>query len=158
MSSSHSRLRGRHHVRATIVVALLVAAAITADGQAPNLREAVRAGNTQAIRALLQKRVDVNVADPDGTTALHWAARNNDADTARALLKAGAKANAANTYGMTPLFLAATNGSAVIAQALLDAGADPNHIVTRGQTPLDDGRSRRQRGNGQGAAGQGREG
>ena len=58
----------------------------------------MRSGNTPAVRALLQKRVDVNAADADGTTALHWAVRGNDAETVRALLRAGANANAANSY------------------------------------------------------------
>ena len=131
-----SRNRGRDNVRATIMLAIVIAASSIAGGQAPNLREAVRSGNTQAVRALLQKRVDVNAADADGTTALHWAVRGNDADTVRALLSAGADANAANTYAMTPLILAATNGNAAITQALLDAKADPNRPASRGQTPL----------------------
>ncbi len=136
MRFSRSVPRGRANVGATAVVALFVAAAITASGQAPNLREAVRAGNAPAVRSLLQKRVDVNAADADGTTALHWATRNNDVETVKALLKAGANANAANHYGLTPLFLAATNTGGAIAQALLAAGANPNQTASRGQTPL----------------------
>ena len=123
-------------MRAVCVASLLIAASTVAGGQAPNLREAVRSGNTQAVRVLLQKRVDVNAADADGTTALHWAVRGNDADTVRALLRAGANANAANSYAMTPLILAAVNGNAAITQALLDAKADPNRAASRGQTPL----------------------
>ena len=114
---------------------LLVASSIT-GAQTPNLREAARAGNVQAVRGLLQKRVDVNVGDADGTTALHWAVRGNNADIVNALLRARANPNAANSYGMTPLILAATNGNAAITQALLIAGADPNKAASRGQTPL----------------------
>jgi ankyrin repeat protein len=118
------------------MLAMVIAAITVAGGQSPNLREAVRSGNATAVRALLQKRVDVNAADADGTTALHWAVRGNDAETVRALLRAGANANAANSYAMTPLILAAVNGNAAITQALLDAGADPNRPASRGQTPL----------------------
>ena len=118
-------------------IALVVAAAtVVADGQGQNLREAARAGNLPAVRALLQKRVDVNAADADGTTALHWAVRANNADIVKALLGARANANATNSYGMTPLILAATNGDAVLTQALLTGGADPNRAASRGQTPL----------------------
>jgi ankyrin repeat protein len=119
-----------------LIVALVVSATIAADGQSPNLREAVRSGNRAAVRALLQKRVDVNAPDPDGTTALHWAVRANDVETVTALLRAGANANAANTYAATPLTLAAMNGNAVITQALLSAKADPNKAAAHGQTPL----------------------
>jgi uncharacterized protein len=121
---------------AALIVALVVSATIAADGQSPNLREAVRSGNRAAVRALLQKRVDVNAPDPDGTTALHWAVRANDVETVTALLRAGANANAANTYAATPLTLAAMNGNAVITQALLSAKADPNKAAAHGQTPL----------------------
>ena len=137
MNSSRSvRLQTDVVRRAALCLIVAVAAGAVAGGQSLNLREAVRTGNTQAVRALLQKRVDVNAADADGTTALHWAVRANDAETVKALLKAGANANAANAYGMTPLFLAATNSTPVITQSLLEAKADPNRTATRGQTPL----------------------
>ena len=112
MNSSRSvRLQADLVRRAALCLMVAVAAGTVAGGQSPNLREAVRTGNTPAVRALLQKRVDVNAADADGTTALHWAVRANDAETVKALLKAGANANAVNAYGVTPLFLAATNST-----------------------------------------------
>jgi ankyrin repeat protein len=126
----------RNYVRATVIVSLVIAVGSLAAGQATTLREAVRAGNRAAVRALLQQRVNVNAPDADGTTALHWAVRGNDGEIVTALLRAGANANAANTYGMTPLTLAATNGNTAITQALLAAGADPNKPAARGQTPL----------------------
>ena len=39
------------------------------------LIEAVKSGNSATLQALLQQRIDVNAAEPDGTTALHWAVR-----------------------------------------------------------------------------------
>jgi len=128
--------RGRRSRRPVIVGAFLVVAVVGVFGQAPNLREAVRSGNAQAVQTLLKKRVNVNEADADGTTALHWAVRGNDIEMVRALLRAGANANAANAYGLTPLFLAATTGNAAITEALLAAKADPTRTASRGQTPL----------------------
>ncbi len=77
------------------------------------------------VRALVGQRVDVNVREVDGTTALHWAVRANDADMATSLMRAGAAANVANRYGVTPLLLAATNGNVSLIDALVKAGADP---------------------------------
>ena len=57
-------------------------ATVTGAGADTRLLEAVKAGNGQTVRALLKQRADVNVREVDGTTALHWAARNNDAETA----------------------------------------------------------------------------
>ena len=64
------------------------------------------------MRALLSRRVDVNVKADDGSTPLLWAAHWNDVAMADALVRAGANANAANEFGMTPLSRACTNGSA----------------------------------------------
>ena len=49
---------------------------------------------------------------PDGTTALHWAARWDDLEMADLLIRAGANVKAANRFGATPLSLACMNGSA----------------------------------------------
>ncbi|HLF13187.1 MAG TPA: ankyrin repeat domain-containing protein [Gammaproteobacteria bacterium] len=79
---------------------------------------------------------DVNDADPDGTTALHWAVHRNDLKSATALLQAGASVDAANRYGVTPLHLATENGNALMVEALLDHGADPNETLPEGETAL----------------------
>ncbi|HEX7898553.1 MAG TPA: ankyrin repeat domain-containing protein [Planctomycetota bacterium] len=67
---------------------------------------------------------DVNVAQADGTTALHWAAHHAEPEIARFLLKAGAKADVANRAGVTPLALACETGHEELVRLLLDAGAD----------------------------------
>ena len=77
-----------------------------------------------------------NKVDPDGTTSLHWAARNNDVDLAAKLIKAGANVKAENRYHITPLYLAAQNGSAEMLKLLLKAGADPNASVNLQETAL----------------------
>ena len=101
------------------------------------LVEAARAADTDAVRALLELRVDdVNAAETDGATALHWAAYKGDVATAQLLLGAGADVGAANRYGVTPLALAAGRGNAPIVDALLDAGADPNTTLPEGETVL----------------------
>ena len=90
-----------------------------------------------ALRALVQRKVDVNAAQPDGTTALHWAVVWNNEDAVNLLLRAGADAKARNRYGATPLSEAVTAGSAAMVEALLKAGADPKTLTTEeGETVL----------------------
>src|SRR5688572_7156023 len=97
--------------------------------EASDLIQAVQSGDRALVRVLLQKAPDVNVAEPDGTTALHWAVRADDAELIQLLLDSGASPTTSNRYGVTPLALAATNGSPSAILALLKAGANPN---TRG--------------------------
>ena len=100
------------------------------------LIDAVKNGDRTALRALIQKKVDVNAAEPDGTTALHWASYRDDVECAGLLIRAGAKVNAANDLGATPLWIASENGSVLFVKALLQAGADPNLALLLGETPL----------------------
>jgi uncharacterized protein len=100
------------------------------------LMGAVRNGDRVAVRTLLASTVDVNEAERDGTTALHWAAHAGDLEVVRLLLGAGARPDVVNDHGMTPLALAAVNGSAEMLTALIEAGADPHARLRRGQTVL----------------------
>ena len=100
------------------------------------LVEAVQQRNTASVRALLGRGVDVNASEPDGTTALHWAAHQGDLDVLDLLLGAGVNVRAANRYGVTPLPLACENGNAAVIERLLIAGADPNVVLPGGQTAL----------------------
>ena len=101
------------------------------------LAEAVKKGDKEATRSLLgQKNVDVNAAQSDGATALHWAVHWDDLETAELLIRAGANVNAANDYGATPLWLASSNGNAATVKKLLQAGANPNAALRLGETPL----------------------
>ena len=99
------------------------------------LANAVQHLDRDAVRHLLERRIDVNAPQADGTTALHWAAYNDDLDLVNRLLAAGANARASNRYGVTPLTLACTNGNAAVVSRLLDAGADANGTLPGGETP-----------------------
>ena len=88
------------------------------------------------VRALIAEGADVNEAQVDGMTGLHWAAYYDDVITAQLLIDAGADVNAANRYGVPALSLAAANANAVVVSALLDAGADPNVALEGGETVL----------------------
>ena len=123
-------------VGASAVVAAAVLAISLHAASSSRLSTAIQAGNKDAVRTLLKDPAEVNAAEADGTTPLHWAVRTDDLETTTLLLKAGAKAGAANRYGVTPLSLAAVNGNPAITRLLLEAGADANTTVTQGQTVL----------------------
>jgi ankyrin repeat protein len=108
-----------------IQVALAVVS-IGAGGGDTRLPIAARAGDQQAVDALLAAGTDVNTPEADGTAALHWAVYRDDLAMIGRLVDAGADVNIANRNGATPLTLACTNASAVVVERLLEAGADPN--------------------------------
>ena len=115
--------------------AILLANTVHGASTSP-LADAAEKMDRAAIRTLVKERADVNAAQVDGMTALHWAAYHDDREVAELLVKAGASANAASRYGVTPLSLACTNGNAAVVDLLLKAGADPNAPLAGGETPL----------------------
>jgi ankyrin repeat protein len=126
----------RPNVLITGLALLLLTGGVQLAQAASPLVEAVKARDQRAVRVLIQQRVDVNAPEPDGATALHWAARNDDRAILDLLIRAGAKVTVANRYGVTPLSLAAQSGSLAAAEALLKAGADPNTRLPEGETVL----------------------
>ena len=123
--------------RTTGLALLMMAVAGTAlAAERATLADAAERRDRAAVRTLLTGGVDVNAAQVDGTTALHWAAYYDDAETAALLVKAGANVNAANRYGVPPLALACTNGNAAVVRLLLEAGADANATMKGGETAL----------------------
>ena len=115
---------------ATLLLVLGLTAA--AAPESPVADAAMRKDAT-AVRLLLKQGADVNAAQGDGMTALHWAAVHGDAELARMLVYAGARTDAVTRNGTyTPLHLAAKGGNASVVRALLDAGANPNAATTSG--------------------------
>jgi ankyrin repeat protein len=119
----------------SLAVAVLLATAGVASADAL-LSDAAKQQDKVAVQTLLKQHADVNAAQPDGSTALHWAAHWNDLAEVEQLIAAGANVNAKNDYSVTPLSLACTNGSVPMVQRLLKAGANPNMATLTGETPL----------------------
>ena len=93
--------------------------------------------DADTVRTLIKNGADVNAAQGDGMTALHWAARNGDVELTRLLLFAGANVKASTRLGgYTPLLLAAQQGRAAVIAALITAGADVKASNALGTTPL----------------------
>jgi len=105
-------------------------------GAGVRLIDAVKSGNPETVAALLKQKVDVNAAEADGTTALHWAAHGDNLPVMRLLLRAGANVNAVNRYGVSPLRLAVESGDVALAEVLVKAGANPNAAIPAGESIL----------------------
>ncbi len=99
--------------------------------------DATELGDRDRVRALLLDGADVNAAQGDGMTALHWAAAKSDAALVDNLLYAGANVLATTRLGgFTPLLLAAKNGHAETLAGLLDSGANANDRTVTGTSAL----------------------
>jgi ankyrin repeat protein len=119
--------------RIAAVLALVIAARVDAQ-----IADAAMKRDSSAVRSLIRSGADVNAAQGDGMTALHWASMNGDASTAKMLIVAGARLEAQTRNGnYTPLHLAARAGAPTTVKALADAGANVNAATTSGgTTPL----------------------
>ena len=126
----------RRNVMRVAIGALFLSALLSAAPSSP-IADAAMQGNREAVRSLLKQAADVNAAQGDGMTALHWAAMKDDAELAQTLLFAGANVKATTRIGAyTPLILAAKNGNAAVIAPLLKSGADVNGPTSNGTTPL----------------------
>jgi len=113
----------------------MMAGSVHAAGS--ELADAAMKKDSAAVRSLLGQKADVNAAQADGATALHWAVRWDDTQMADQLIRAGADIYARNRLGVTPIYLASINGSAAMIGELLKAGVDPNAVVSElGEKPL----------------------
>lgn len=129
-------------------------------GNLTALMIAAREGSRDAARALAESRAELDVTDPDGTTALVFAIINNHYDTAAMLLDEGANPNIADSAGMAALYAAVDMNTLIeiygrparktsdrlsaldLIQKLLDKGANPNAqlkspALQRAHTPGD---------------------
>jgi ankyrin repeat protein len=103
---------------------------------ASDVADAVMHRDSAQLTQLIRAKADVNAAQADGSTALHWAAYHGDIQAATALLKARANPAATTDTGMTPLALACEAGNAEMVRLLLKHRADPNQLLKNGETPL----------------------
>ena len=116
-------------------VTLVLSVSIAASGT--DVADAAKARDAAAVKALLKQGADVNAAQGDGMTALHWAAANGDAALTQMLLSAGANIRATTRLGgITPLLMASQSGHAQVVAALLAAGAAANSSTGTGATAL----------------------
>ena len=109
---------------------------VAAPADSPVADAAMRA-DAATVRTLVAQGADVQTAQADGMTALHWAAMRSDLEMAETLIYAGANLDAATRLGQhTPLHVASKSGHETVVKALLTAGSDPHATTASGTTPL----------------------
>ena len=122
-----------------LTIALFITASLGAQSPVPSpVADAAERGDVATVKSLLKDGADVNAAQGDGMSALHWAADRGNAELAELLIFAGANLSAQTRIGQyTALHLAAKTGSAGVTKVLLKAGADVNVRSTNSSvTPL----------------------
>lgn len=127
----------RRMVISTSAIGALCLSVLLGATAPASLVDAAMQGNKDAVRLLLKQGADVNSAQGDGMTALHWAVQKGDVELVQTLLYAGANLRAATRIGgYTPLLIAGKSGNAAMVEMLVGAGADPNATTANGATPL----------------------
>jgi uncharacterized protein len=116
-----------------LLLTCLIGATAAQSRRSP-LADAAQAGDKAAIQKLIQAKTDVNAAQVDGATALHWAIYRNDPELVDVLVRAGANVKVASREGMTPLAMAALYGNPSVIDRLLKAGADAKALGPNGET------------------------
>jgi ankyrin repeat protein len=130
------RIRKAHAFACASLIAAVAFGVSLAGAGKSDVADAAMRGDKAAVRKLIAAKADVNAAQADGATALHWAVFRGDRELVTELIRAGANPKAANREGATPLWLAAVNGDAVVIASLLEGGADPNEKLPLGRSPL----------------------
>jgi ankyrin repeat protein len=127
-------MSARWSAAAAAFLCIWVSSSPSAQNRRSPLADAAQAGDKIAVRKLIQARTDVNAAQVDGATALHWATYRDDGELVDLLIRAGANVKAANREGMTPLAMAALYGNPAVIDKLLKAGADATSVGPNGET------------------------
>ncbi|PNT32936.1 hypothetical protein POPTR_006G217100v4 [Populus trichocarpa] len=97
------------------------------DVNGEGLREAIKNGDTVAVKKLLSEGVDANYHDKQGMSLLHLAALFNRTDIAFILMDSGASMNYKNAQGETPLDCAPATLQYKMKQKVEESGPQGPH-------------------------------
>jgi hypothetical protein len=146
ISTSHIHLRLQFAISCgleNVFISLLDTSGQSIDyntilGGSTMLLQASSVGNEEIVRILLERSVDVNLADGNDRTALSWASGNGHDSVVKLLLQAdGIDVNSKDGYGRTALLQASYYGRDLVVKLLLQAdGIDINSKDGYGWTAL----------------------
>lgn len=106
------------------VAVLWLVGSMALAAQAPDIFDALRRGDVQAVKAMVETSPRlVDARDGDGRTPLHHAAAGGNADMAAYLISKGAKLELQDAHHKTPLHLAAMSDRTEAVAVLLKSGA-----------------------------------
>ena len=109
---------------ASITLALLLPVAALAQSLNEDFFAAARKGDIAAVKAFLDKGVDVNAKTQYGATALSYACDKGHTELVKLLLERGANPNVRDTfYNATPMSWAAPKGYTEIVKLLVEKGS-----------------------------------
>jgi ankyrin repeat protein len=130
------RIMMRSVIAVLSILILTLITTFTLGAGRSDVADAAMRGDRAAIRTLIQQKADVNAAQIDGATAVHWAVYKDDAEMLETLITAGALTDVKNREGITPLQMASLFGDARVVDRLIKAGADAKQRGPAGETML----------------------
>ncbi len=126
-------------MKLTVVLAAFLLVSITVTGAVTTapVADAASRGDAVAVADLIRRHADINAAQADGMTAMHWAALNGDVKMLDLLLAAKAATDPVTRLGdYTPLHLAAERGNGAAVTRLLTAGSKATALTSTGVQPI----------------------
>jgi ankyrin repeat protein len=114
----------------------LAALADQFNSQYYTIVNAAAANNVADVRVFITRGVNADAADPQGRTALSYAAQLGNAEMAQMLIDARASPDLRDKMGGTPLHWAAENGKLEVVKVLLAGSATVDLANRQGITPL----------------------
>ncbi len=100
------------------------------------LIKTVRNGDTTAANMLLDRKINSQVINKNGQSALHISSEIGFYDLSKRLIDAGLNVNVKDVFGFTPLMYASSSPNPYVADLLVESGARLEETNKKGETPL----------------------
>ncbi len=112
-------------MKKSLLLAFTFLYALPVHASVQDLIDSIKNKDLAQAETLLKNGENVNAANEQGNTPLHYAVATNNADMARLLLQYGADMNAENTKGWSPLKIAQTKNVAEVTEVLMEKLKQP---------------------------------
>ena len=138
-----SRKLSSKYTSTAIFTALMLASCATLSKPVANsskelsVQQLIKEGRNAEAKEMFATKAAVDMADEDGNTALHIAAKYNDSEMASFLIAKDATLDLKNNENETPLLVSIKAGSVETAKILVEAGSDIFARDTERKTALE---------------------